>query len=362
MSTTVEYKCPSCGGGIQFDSGTQQMKCPYCDTTFKVEDVKRFNDALAEDHADDCQWEQYGAQESAGNWKAGETDGMKRYLCQSCGGEIVTDGTAAATSCPYCGNPVVLQDQLEGMWRPDMIIPFKLDKKAAKEALKKHLKGKHLLPNSFKTENHVDSLTGVYVPFWLFDAHTEGAARYRCTRVKHWGDAHYEYTRTDYYLVLRDGQVDFEKVPVDGATKMDDTMMEAIEPFDYSQAVDFETAYLSGYLADKYDVDAKASEPRANERIRTSTMDMLTASVDAYSSCVPEGCNIRIAGGKVHYALLPVWVLNTKYQGKMYPFAMNGQTGRFIGDLPMDKSKLLKYFLAIFAGVGTVVSVIACLL
>ena len=362
MSVTVEYKCPSCGGGVQFDSASQQMKCPYCGTSFKMEDAKALQDVMAEDRDDHCEWESYAAQSCSGDWKEGEQEAMRRYSCQSCGGEIVTDGSTAATSCPYCGNPVVLQGQLEGMWRPDMVVPFRLDKNAAKEALKAHLKGKFFLPDSFKTENHIDSIQGVYVPFWLFDARADGAARFRCTNVHHSSDAHYDYTRTDYFMVLRSGSVDFAKVPVDGSSKMDDIMMEAIEPFDYTQAVDFETAYLSGYLADKYDVDAQHSEPRANERIRTSTLAMLRESVGPYTTCQSDGCSISLCGGKVRYALLPVWVLNSKYHGKDYPFAMNGQTGRFIGDLPLDKAKMLRCFFAVFAAVGAAAAAVACLI
>ncbi len=359
MSAAVEYKCPNCGGGIQFDSTSQQMKCPYCDTVFEVDAVKEFQDGIA-DEKDDLHWEEYGSSGESGRWESGEDSGMKQYICQSCGGEIITDAYTAATSCPYCGNPAIIEARLEGMWRPDWVIPFQLDKESAKLALDNHLKGKFFLPKAFKEKSYLDEIKGIYVPFWLFDADAKGSARYRCTRVRTWSDANFTYTKTSYYAVHRAGNAAFRNVPVDGSTKMDDTMMEAIEPFDYSKKVDFQTAYLSGFLADKYDVDAKQSQPRATERIKTSVENMLRETVRGYATCSREQGSVALRDGKTQYALLPVWILNTQYEGKLYPFAMNGQSGKFIGDLPLDRKKLSLTFLGVFAAVS-IISTLAVL-
>lgn len=122
----------------------------------------------------------------------------------------------------------------------------------------------------FKDQNHIDEVKGIYVPFWLFDADAEADLRYRATRVQSWNDSSYHYTKTSYFAVMRSGTISFERVPVDGSSQMPDDLMESIEPFDFSQAVDFQTAYLAGYLADKYDVDAEQSMERANERVKTA--------------------------------------------------------------------------------------------
>ncbi len=356
MSVAREYKCPNCGGSVNFDSRTQQMKCPYCDTAFEVDAVKEFQDSTAK-QTDEYHWESYGANSGSGDWSAGETAGMRQFRCQSCGGEIVTDANTAATSCPYCGNAAVIEERLNGMFRPDWVIPFQLDKKAAQNALEAHLKGKLFLPKAFKSQNRLEEIKGIYVPFWLFDANANANARYRCTKVRRWSDAQFEYVKTSHFAVQRAGNAMFRTVPVDGSSKMDDAMMEAIEPFDYSKKMDFQTAYLSGFLADKYDVDAQASQPRANERIKISMQDMLAQTVHGYATCVPDGCNVRLAGGKTQYALLPVWVLNTRYNGETYHFAMNGQSGKFIGDLPLDKAKAALYTAGVFIGVSFLASI-----
>ena len=230
-----------------------------------------------------------------------------------------------------------------------------LDKKAAKEGLKKHLTGKRLLPKIFKDQNHIDEIKGIYVPFWLFDADAEADIRYKGTTVRTWSDSDYNYTQTSYYSILRGGRIGFERVPVDGSSKMEDDLMESIEPFDFSSAVDFQTAYLSGYLADRYDVNADDSIGRANERVKHSTEDAFASTVSGYTTVMAENTNVRLSGGKVKYALYPVWLLNTTWNGNKYTFAMNGQTGKFVGDLPVDKSAEAKWTLLLTAiyGVAT---------
>lgn len=345
MSLLQEYKCPCCGGAIAFDSGTQKMKCPFCDTEFEMEALETYESELNSDQADDMHWETA----AGGEWQEGEAEGLRSFVCKSCGGEIVGDENTAATSCPFCGNPVVMTGQFSGTLKPDYIIPFKLDKKAAKEALQKHYGGKRLLPKIFKDQNHIDEIKGVYVPFWLFDADAEANINYKATRVRTWSDSNYNYTETSFFAVSRGGVVGFERVPVDGSSKMPNDLMESIEPFQFSDAVDFKTAYLAGYLADKYDVDAEQSINRANERIKRSTEEAFASTVQGYTSVVPETSSVRLHGGKAKYALYPVWLLNTTWNGEKYTFAMNGQTGKLVGDLPVDKNAAQKWTIGLTA-------------
>ena len=350
MAVLQEYKCPCCDGAIEFDSGLQKMKCPYCDTEFEVADLQAFDEALKEKPEDNMQWESRAGQQ----WQDGETDNMRVYTCNTCGGEIVADMTTGATECPFCGNPVIMTGQFAGDLRPDLVIPFKLDKKAAMEALRQHYKGKVLLPKVFKDENRIKEVKGIYVPFWLFGADAQGFVQYKATRVRCWSDSRYDYTETSFYNVIRGGGLGFDNVPVDGCTKMDDAMMESIEPYDFSAAVDFQTAYLSGYLADRYDVSADDSKDRANQRVRSSTEAAFMDTVHGYTTVTPVSSNINLQNTSAKYALLPVWVLNTRWNGENYTFAMNGQTGKLAGNLPMDKGLFWKWFLGLTAAIGAV--------
>ncbi len=348
MATLLQYKCPSCGGSIEFDSHLQKMKCPYCDTELEVETLRQYDEVLKGDGEDDMSWES-----SAGcAWLEEEYEGMRVYACESCGGTIVTEKTTAASHCPYCDNPVVMLGNLAGDLKPDLIIPFKLDKEAAKEGLRRHLSKKRLLPKVFKTENHIDEIRGIYVPFWLFDTEANAHIRYRGTRVRTWSDSNYIYTETRYYSILRAGDIAFDNIPVDGSSKMADDLMESLEPFTVSEAADFQTAYLVGYAADKYDVDAEASVERANARVRKSTQDAFASTVHGYATLIPEHTSIRLHGGRSRYALYPVWLLNTTWRDEKYTFAMNGQTGKFVGNLPTDWKSYFAWLGGLTAAVG----------
>lgn len=344
--SVLQYKCPCCGGGIEFDSEIQKMKCPYCDTEFETETLKEYDHELKNDSGDDMQWQSASGSE----WQEGEADGLCSYVCNSCGGEIIGDASTAATACPYCGNPVIIMQKLSGSLRPDYVIPFKLTKQQAKDALKKHTSGKRLLPKVFSDENHIDEIKGIYVPFWLFDADAEARIRYRATRVRAWTSGKYDYTETSFYSVHRGGSLAFQRVPVDGSSKMADDMMESIEPYDFSEAVDFQTAYLSGFFADKYDVDSVSSIDRANQRIKSSVDGVFINTVNGYTSLTPESSNIKLNNGQAKYALYPVWLLNTVWNGQRYTFVMNGQTGKFVGDLPVDKKAASKWMLWLTLG------------
>ena len=353
MGNIQEYKCPCCGGSIEFDSSVQKMKCPFCDTEFDVGTLSEYAQTVEEEQPEDMSW----SDEAGSEWQDGESEGLRTYVCKSCGGEIVGDANTAATACPFCGSPVVMTGQLSGALKPDYVIPFKLDKKAAKERLKKHLTGKRLLPKAFKSENHISEVKGIYVPFWLYDTDADADIRYRATKTRFWSDSDYDYTETSYYSVERSGEMTFVSVPVDGSEKMADDLMESIEPFKISESVDFQTAYLSGYLADKYDVSEKESINRAHDRMKKSAEEVLADTVKGYASVVPENTNVNISGGKAQYALYPVWILNTTWKDKKYIFAMNGQTGKMTGDLPIDRGIYLKWL----AGLTAVFTVVLCL-
>ena len=354
MTNLQQFKCPSCGGSIEFDSNIQKMRCPYCDTEFDMAAIRELEEELANEGPEEMHWHQ----DLDNEWQDEEGNNMRVYVCQSCGGEIVTDQTTVASSCPFCDNQVVMSGNLSGELRPDYVIPFKLDKAAAKKGLYDHFKGKRLLPKVFKDENHIDEVKGVYVPFWLFDADVNGRIHYRGTRVRKWSDSNFDYIETSHFDILRGGGMAFDKVPVDGSTKMPDALMESIEPYDYKGTQDFSSAFLAGFLANKYDITAKDSEGRANQRIKATTEQAFRNSVQGYATVTQTSSNLKLSNGKVKYALLPVWRLNTTWRGKQYVFAMNGQTGKFVGDLPLDKGAFVGYF-ALFTAIITAVSFVA---
>lgn len=353
MSDVMEYKCPACGGAMEFDSKTQRMKCPYCETEIAVDEFQ--SDSEEEEHggyADNTAWQAVGGEQ----WQEAETKGMRVYVCESCAGEIVADETTGATSCPFCGNQVVMKGQFSGELRPDCIIPFKLDKKAAKSAYQKHLdtKGKDFLPKIFKQENHIDEIKGIYVPFWLYDADVYADIEYKAESSTTWSTGNTEYTETKTYLLHRAGNASFAHIPLDCSRKMDDTLMESIEPYDFGGAVPFQPAYLAGYLADRYDVELTERTDRVKERIQRSVEKTFRPSSNEFRSVTVDTSRVNITQARYLYALYPVWILNTTWQGKKYTFAMNGQTGKMVGDLPFDQGAFWKFVWKRGAVIGAV--------
>ncbi len=349
-SKVTNYQCPACTGPLHFASESGKLECEYCGSIYEVAEIEAMF-AQKEDKAEAAfakEADGWNAEGAGSQWSEEEAAGMKAYSCPSCGAEIVCDTTTAATSCVYCGNPTVVPGQFSGSLKPDYVIPFKLNKEAAEQALKRYYKGKVFLPKAFSSANHISEIKGVYVPFWLFDGEADCSANYDASNSRTYNAGDYRVTETDHYRVHRAGHFSFERVPADASTKMPDNHMDSIEPFDYSELKPFSTAYLPGYLADKYDVSAEESAQRINERIKGSAAQLLRSTVNTYQTVIEKGSNVSIKKGKTRYALLPVWMLHTKWQDKDFLFAMNGQTGKLIGDLPVDKGK----FFGLMAGIA----------
>ena len=346
-----EYKCPNCGGAVNFDSTIQKMKCPFCDTEFEMMAIEEYQKEMAAPAKDNFGWKT-GSDVTV--WQESDFNELTTSSCPSCGAELIGNKNTAAMVCPCCGNAQIVSKRLSGMLKPNYVIPFKLEKTIAVDTLKKFYLGKRLLPNFFKEENHINGVQGIYLPFWLFDAKARANIRYKATKTRSWSDSSYNYTQTDYYSVVRDGSMGFEKVPVDGSEKMDDSYMDAIEPFDYSMIKGFETAYLSGYAAEKYDLTAEKCVDRAGRRVKATIEAEFARSVTGYSSVTTERSTVNVDKGGVSYALFPVWILNTKYKKVNYQFMMNGQSGRLVGRLPVDPAKAWNYRLMIAGIIGAV--------
>lgn len=339
MSEIKEFKCPNCGGRLEFDTKTQKLKCPFCDGTYEPE----LFDEKTGFVVDGEQW---------------NDNDLSVYICNSCGGTIMAEKDTVASSCPYCNNPVVFAGNVQGIYKPKKIIPFAFDKKQAKEKYRNYLKGKTLLPNAFKSEAVIDEIKGIYVPYWIFDGKAHANMWFDATKTHIWSDAEYNYNETSYYKVFRSGKIDFDEIPVDASSNIADDLTESIEPFEYKEAKNYSNNYLPGFFADKYDVDVEESRRIANNRIANSTKSIFASTTSQYDSCIPSSSNITIDNGRQEYVMYPVWLLNVEYAGKMYTFAMNGQTGKFVGNLPTDRGKYLSIMLGVFLGVTALLSII----
>lgn len=354
MAEALTYKCPCCGAGLDFHSLSGKMKCAYCDSEIDIEELKKSREfENSEDKFDSFEFDG-----DSKKWNDDEASDFIVNTCSSCGGKLITDANTAATRCVYCGNPALLTERLTGIYKPDLVVPFKKTKDEAKAALRQFYKKKYLLPKLFKDENKISEITGMYVPFWLYDCKTDSKFTYKASRSISWSDSRFIYTKTDYFRLYRDGQLDFINIPADASKRIDDTIMESIEPFDLKEAVGFEAAYLSGYCADKYDETPDECEDRIKQRIYTSVDSQLRSTTVGYTGVIKESANVSYTDKDVKYALLPVWILNTEYKNKQYTFAMNGQTGKLVGNLPVDYKKFALFTAASTAIIGSIFALI----
>lgn len=335
-----EYECPACGGIMEFSPTKQKLLCAFCDTEIDVHDY------VANHNARDD------------STQVNQNSDLYLYKCGSCGGEILGTEVQASLKCPFCGNNVTAPEKFEGEFRPDYIIPFKLTQEDAEAKYKNYLKRKWLLPKVFSSQNHIDEIKGIYVPFWLYSATEQYLGRFECTKVRHWSDSGYEHTETSFYEVVRGGTEDFSRVPVDGSREIPDDLSESIEPYDPADLVPFNIGYLAGFLANHYDVDMNEDKIRAKKRMEYTIAQDFKKTITGYDKCTVLKQQFNTKNISVEHALYPMYILNTTWHGKNYLFAMNGQTGKFVGNLPVSIGKVI----CTHIGLTAIFTIIACLI
>ena len=336
---SVDYKCPSCSAPLMFKPELGAWKCDYCAREYTLEELGK-------------------NENKAGKLDEESTIDVDEYTCSSCGAKIVTDENTTATFCVYCGNTSIIKNRLTGMLKPKFVIPFKTTKEEAVKNFLKFKRGKPFAPKEFGQKEQIEKLTGVYIPFWLYDAEAEGKISATGTKIHTWRMGNYRYTKTDIYHIRRGGNAKFEKIPVDGATKFDDDTMDSIEPFFYNDMKEFSIGYLSGFLAEKYDVDSEEAYKRAELRIENALKDYFQKDIIGYTTISFEDSNVSEKILNSEYVLLPVWMLNIKYKDKNHLFAMNGQTGKMVGNVPISWPKFWLWFAGLFAGIFLILKLI----
>ncbi len=346
MSILV-YKCPQCSAALAFDAEKQSWDCPYCSGSFDLEQLEKIEASKASEftHEDVESHDEMQIDDPHFNSDA------RVYSCPDCGAQIVTDATTAATFCAFCQNPTIIPGQLLGDFRPSKVIPFKFNKESATNAFTKWCGKKPLVPKNFKSGPHLEKITGIYLPFWLFNCDVSGSLTANATNERTWRSGNTEYTETKHYTIYRDGEMCFKSIPADGSAKMDDKIMDLLEPFNYDELVDFSMSYLSGYFAEKYDQNEKEVFPRIEKRVYDDTTTQLRNTIGGYSSVQVIDSQVSIDRCETAYTLMPIWMLNYKYKGKDFLFAMNGQTGKVAGKLPLSLFRVAAWFTGMAAAI-----------
>ncbi len=317
---------------MTFNSNTQKLTCEYCDKTVSMDETETL--------------------------KTEKTEDFKIYKCPSCGAEVLTEEYTAATFCSFCQSPTLIEDKLSGEIAPSRIIPFKYNKEKAKEVYRKWTKSGHFVPSEFSRESVIDKITGIYVPFWLYDYDTMSIVDVEATRVRSERRGNTQYTHTDYFKVYRKVQAEFDKVPADASKQMEDEVMDKMEPFSYDELKSFDMSYLSGFYAERYNYTSAEMKPRIESRMHKYAKDTVLSTIKGYSSKRILFENYGLRGKNAEYVLLPVWILQFRYRGEVFKFSMNGQTGKIVAQLPMSKGKIAASFFVLTALIFTALHII----
>lgn len=401
----IIFKCPNCGGELMFDPATQSYRCEYCNSGFSQEELERMQPIRGEEAFEHSQAEADGAQteyngefcgekqpggayqeeeeqnseeqnpgeqnveeqnpekqnaeeQNTGQQNTAERGSAVVYTCPSCGAQIVTDETTAAAFCYYCHNPVVLSGQLSGEYLPDRIIPFSIDKEAARQQFLEYIGHKKFVPRAFFDQGQLEKLSGIYYPYWMYGCSIQGSIGGEATRVRVWRAGDEEYTETSIYHVERDGQVKLENMTKKALKDSDRALVEGVLPFRMRETKKFSLGYLSGFFAQRRDVEKQSLEEELWQDARQYSKNILRDTIEGYSTVNLRENQMEIREEKWQYLLLPVWVLTyAGKNGQRYYYAMNGQTGNICGKLPVDYRKL-----GIFSGMIGMVMFLLCLM
>lgn len=335
--STLENRCPACKASISFNPKLGKWKCDYCGSEFSLEEMQKYSDNASTEEKN-----------KKSKQKIDNYDKYVNYKCESCGAEIIADEQTSATFCVYCGNTAILESKLSGKFSPSQMIPFKTEKQEAIDSFKGLSKGRPLMPKGFNNEKNIEKIRGIYIPFWLYDVNVSGDIVMNGNIITTWSSGDTHYTKTDTYKITRGGSMDYSSIPIDGSTRFDNKIMNSIEPFDYKGLIPYNHAYLSGFYAEKYDIEGDELFKEVTERAITTSKKILENDASRYTGKVIISNNLASKEKNKEYVLLPVWMVNVKYKGKMYTFAMNGQTGEFIGNIPLAVGKTILYFILIF--------------
>lgn len=332
------YICPNCGADLKFDPDKQKFCCEFCRSEFTEAEINAMLQQKLEREQDERE-ERQGTEQ---NTDDDIYENGRLYECPSCGAQVVADENTAASFCYYCHNPVILKGRVNGKDGPTKVLPFAFGKDKAVDYFNEWTKDKKFVPDDLVSDKQIEKMTGLYVPFWIADAITNTKLTATGEKVRSWTSGDYRYTETKTFAVVRDVDIEYNGVPADGSQKIEDDLMEAIEPFDYTQMKDFDMAYLSGFFADKYDVDKDQIYPRIHQRMFMNNSSAVESSC-SYTRLIGKHFENNIVKLRWTYTLMPVWFMTFHYKGKVWEYAINGQTGKIAGELPIDNSKLRRH-------------------
>ncbi len=353
IEQTEVNQCSSCGGNTVYDPSTGTLKCPFCGNEQELE--KTFHNVIEHDFLK-------ALEENNHSWD----DGERVFNCKNCGAETILNEHRIADFCSFCGSShITLSDHGAGI-KPALIVPFKISQEEAVEKFKSWVKKRYFAPTKLIQSYTLNTLSGAYIPYWTFDAETSSSYIVRI------GTYYYvTVTRT----VMQDGKPTqvteqvrkiswrtetghyrefFDDVLIRASNNVANNLIHKVEPFALSELVDYQSAYLSGFLAERYSIPLNDGWHEATSVIDGHIRNGIYGQV--YGDVV-EIVNVDTDYEDITYKhiLLPIWISSFHFNKKMYRFLVNGQTGRVTGQSPISIVKVSILVAVILAIIAVVV-------
>lgn len=319
----MQYKCKNCGGNVLFDPDSQKMVCAQCSSENSQDII-------------------------SGNLES----------CPNCGAPLEITDKTTSSKCNYCGSYLIFDNHLQNDFLPNLVLPFKISKNKVRDLINENFGKRISVPDNFLNYKSLEKIEGVYVPFYLYDYLSHCTLEAVGIKDRSWRQGDYIVTEHRHYQISRDLDIPFHKVPVDGSKVLDDAKMSLVEPYDYDQLLSFDTQFLSGFFSDQADFEKGDLETLAQEKARDFAKIILNRSVSGYTRIVKNREEIDCANIDSYYALMPMWIYRYSFMEKEYDIFINGQNGKIIGEIPIDKKKVFIYFslffivLALIIGLG----------
>ena len=336
----TDKSCPNCSGTMQFDPGTGGLYCPYCEYR---EQVKETDESIAEQDIR----------------RAGHTDGFewgreqKQIICNSCGADAIYDVLEVANVCPFCGSNHVMEAQMDDSLPPNGVIPFEVTSQTAGENFQRWLKRKWFAPSAAKKSARPNSFTGLYMPYWTFDADTftDYSGEYGVDRSYTDKDGR-RHTTTDWHRVHGTYSEFVDDELVIGTARHETSILRAIEPFDFQKLRPYNPRYLSGFAAERYSVGLDAAlitgKKQMEQKLKQTIAGKIRREHGADHGRVST-MSVDYSNITYKYIVLPLWASAFKFKNKTFQFMVNGQSGKVGGKAPVSPLRVTVFVLAIIA-------------
>ncbi|MBR6253276.1 MAG: TFIIB-type zinc ribbon-containing protein [Clostridia bacterium] len=339
----MKIACPRCGADIEYDIQSGKLHCEYCGSYSDVSEVELNQYDKAKQKAKPQSGASYGA-------TIDQDDIYDEFHCSSCGAQLITDKNTTITHCVYCGSQQMIKQRLTGNFEPHKVLPFKITKENFLYIYRNFVHKKIFAPNEFRNNPYITETKGLYVPYYIYNYDIISYGR---------GEAQRRSDKNTYYKWFEYQSKAKSMIMIDGSSRLDDSIMSSLEPFDLNQTVDFNPVYLTGFQAERTDETAESLDNKAENRaimytnrvVRTApspyTMSGGYIASDLKKTCDPE------------QSMLPIWFVNTFYKNKKYSYAVNGQTGKVVGEVPLSKAKFYP-LMAFLCAVAIVLTLFYC--